>query len=96
MISGCLKSLSDQVKAEVNKAKRDQEDRLKDQKDVAAKLDKLKQGSFIKETEEALSKLLSNISQQVKSYLLRDEVSRAFCTWEEKDLPKSTTIYGGM
>ena len=86
MISGCLKSLSDQVKAEVNKAKRDQEDLLKDQKDVAAKLDKLKQGSFIKETEEALSKLLSNISQQVKSYLLRDEVSRAFCTWEEKDL----------
>ena len=88
MISGCLKSLSDQVKAEVNKAKRDQEDLLKDQKDVAAKLDKLKQGSFIKETEEALSKLLSNIFQQVKSYLLRDEVSRAFCTWEEKDLPE--------
>ena len=88
MISGCLKSLSDQVKAEVNEAKRDREDRLKAKKDVEVKLDKLRQGSFIKETEEALSKHLSDISQQVKSYLLRDEVRRAFCTWEENDLPE--------
>ena len=88
MISGCLKSLSDQVKAEVNEGKRDREDRLKAKKEVEVKLDKLRQGSFIKDTEEALSKHLSNISQQVKSYLLRDEVSSAFCTWEEKDLPE--------
>ena len=88
MISGCLKSLSDQVKAEVNEAKRDREDRLKAKKDVEEKLDKLRQGSFIKKTEEALSKHLSNISQQVKSYLLRDDVRSEFCTWEEKDLPE--------
>ena len=88
MISGCLKSLSDQVKAEVNEAKRDREDRLKAKKDVEVKLDKLRQGSVIKDTEEALSKHLSNISQQVKSYLLRDEVSSAFCRWEEKDVPE--------
>ena len=88
MISGCLKSLSDQVKAEVNEAKRDREDRLIAKKEVEVKLDKLRQGSFIKDTEEALSKHLSNICQQVKSYLLRDEVSSTFCTWEEKDLPE--------
>ena len=88
MISGCLKSLSDKVKAEVNQAKGDREDRLKAKKDVEEKLDILRQGSFIKETEEALSKHLSNISQQVKSYLLQNEVRSAFCTWEEKDLPE--------
>ena len=86
--SGCLKSLSDQVKGEVNNAKRTQEDRLKAQKDVEVKLQKLKDGAFIRETDEALSKHVKNISAQVKSYLQQDEVRSAFCTWEEKDLPQ--------
>ena len=88
MTSGCLKSLSDQVKAEVNNAKRNREERLKAQQDVEVKLEKLKQESFIKETEEALSKHLNNISQKVVSYLLQDDVRSAFCTWEKKDLPQ--------
>ena len=88
MNSGCLKSLSDQVKGQVNKAKRIWEDRLKDQKDVEVKLKKLKDGASIKETDEALSRHVKNISAQVKSYLQQDEVRRAFCTWEEKDLPQ--------
>ena len=88
MTSGCLKSLSDQVKAEVNNAKRNREERLKAQQDVEVKLEKLRQESFIKETEEALSKHLNNISQKVVSYLLQDDVRSAFCTWEEKDLPQ--------
>ena len=88
MNSGCLKSLSDQVKGEVNKAKRVREDRLKDQKDVEVKLKKLKDGASIKETDEALSRHVKNIAAQVKSYLQQDEVRRAFCTWEEKDLPQ--------
>lgn len=88
MTSGCLKSLSDQVKAELNKAKRNQEERLKAQQDVEVKLEKLRQESLIKETEEALSKHLNNISQKVVSYLLQDDVRSAFCTWEKKDLPQ--------
>ena len=84
MTSGCLKSLSDQVKAEVNNAKRNREERLKAQQDVEVKLEKLRQESFIKETEEALSKHLNNISQKVVSYLLQDDVRSAFCTWEKK------------
>ena len=88
MNSGCLKSLSDQVKGEVNNAKRTREDRLKDQKDVEVKLEKLKDGASIKETDEALSRHVKNISAHVKSYLQQDEVRSAFCTWEEKDLPQ--------
>ena len=88
MNSGCLKSLSDQVKGEINNVKRSREDRLKAQKDVEVKLEKLKDGAFIKETDKALSKHVKNISAQVKSYLQQDEVRSAFCTWEEKDLPQ--------
>lgn len=88
MNSGCLKYLSDQVKGEVNKAKRNREDRLKDQKKVEVKLKKLKDGASIKETDEALSRHVENIAAQFKSYLRQDEIRRAFCTWEEKDLPQ--------
>ena len=92
MTSGCLKSLSDQVKVELNKAKHNQEERRKAQQDVQKKLDKLRQGSFITETDEALSMHVNDISQQVKSFLLQDDVKRAFCTWEEKDLPQIDDI----
>ena len=88
MNSGCLKSLSDHVKGEINNAKRSREDRLKDQKDVEVKLEKLKDGAFIKETDKALSRHVRNISAQVKSCLQQDEVRSAFCTWEKKDLPQ--------
>ncbi|KAM7448138.1 hypothetical protein ABFA07_003866 [Porites harrisoni] len=88
MNSGCLKSLSDQVKGEINNAKRSREDRFKAQKDVEVKLEKLKDGAFIKETDKAISRHVKNISTQVKSCLQQDEVRSAFCTWEEKDLPQ--------
>ena len=88
MNSGCLKSLSDQVKGEVKNAKRSREDRLKAQKDVEMKLEKLKDGAFIKDTDKALSRHVKNISAQVKSCLQQDEVRSAFCTWEKKDLPQ--------
>ena len=92
MSSGCLKSLSDQVKVELNKAKHNQEERRKAQQDVEKKLDKLRQGSFLTETDKALSMHLNDISQQVKSYLLQDDVKRAFCTWEKKDVPQIDDI----
>ena len=92
MTSGCLKSLSDQVKVELNKAKHNQEERRKAQQDVEKKLDKLRQGSFITETDKALSMHLNDISQQFRSYLLQDDVKRAFCTWEERDLPQIDDI----
>ena len=88
MNSGCLKSLSDHVKGEINNAKRSREDRLKAQKDVEVKLEKLKDGAFIKDTDKALSRHVKNISAQVKSCLQQDEVRSAFCTWEKKDLPQ--------
>ena len=88
MNSGCLKSLSDQVKGEINNAKRSREDRFKAQKDVEVKLEKLKDGAFIKETDKAISRHVKNISTQVKSCLQQDGVRSAFCTWEEKDLPQ--------
>ena len=91
MNSDCLKSLSDQVKGEVNNAKRSREDRLKAQKDVEMKLEKLKDGAFIKDTDKALSRHVKNISAQVKSCLQQDEVRSAFCTWEKKDLPQIAT-----
>ena len=94
MTSGCLKSLSDQVKVELNKAKHNQEERRKAQQDVEKKLDKLRQGSFITETDKALSMHLNDISQQVRSYLLQDDVKSAFCTWEKKDLPQIDDIQG--
>ena len=92
MTSGCLKSLSDQVKVELNKAKHNQEERRKAQQDVQKKLDKLRQGSFITETDEVLSMHVNDISQRIKSFLLQDDVKRAFCTWEEKDLPEIDDI----
>ena len=92
MTSGCLKSLSDQVKVELNKAKHNQEERRKAQQDVQKKLDKLRQGSFITETDEVLSMHVNDISQRIKSFLLQDDVKRAFCTWEEKDLPQIDDI----
>ena len=92
MTSGCLKSLSDQVKVELNKAKHHQEERRKAQQDVQKKLDKLRQGSFITETDEVLSMHVNDISQRIKSFLLQDDVKRAFCTWEEKDLPQIDDI----
>ena len=52
------------------------------------KLEKLKDGVFIKDTDKALSRHVKNISAQVKSCLQQDEVRSAFCTWEEKDLPQ--------
>ena len=76
------------MKGEVNNAKRIREDLLKDQKKVEVKLKKLKDGAFIKETDEALSGHVKNISAQVKSYLQQDEVRSAFCTWKEEDLPQ--------
>ena len=88
MTSGCLKSLSDQVKVEVSNAKRNREERRKAQQDVEKKVDKLRRGSFIKETEEALSKHLNNISEQVRSYFLQDDVRSAFCLWKKSDLPQ--------
>ena len=91
MTSGCLKSLSDQVKVKLN-AKHNQEERRKAQQDVEKKLDKLRQGSFITETDEALSMHLKDISQKVISYLLQNEVRSAFCTWEKKDLPQIDDI----
>ena len=87
MTRGCLKSLSDQVKVKLN-AKHNQEERSKAQQDVGKKLDKLRQGSFITKTDEALSMHLNDISQKVISYLLQNEVRSAFCTWEKKDLPQ--------
>ena len=76
------------MKGKVNNAKWTQEGRLQAQKDVEEKLEKLKDGASIKETDEALSRHVENISAQVKSYLQQDEVRSAFCTWEEKDLPQ--------
>ena len=76
------------MKGEVNNAKRIREDLLKDQKKVEVKLKKLKDGASIKETDEAFSRHVKNISAQVKSYLQQDEVRSAFCTWKEEDLPQ--------
>ena len=76
------------MKGEVNNAKRIREDLLKDQKKVEVKLKKLKDGASIKETDEALSGHVKNISAQFKSYLQQDEVRSAFCTWKEEDLPQ--------
>ena len=87
-ISGHLTGLLDQVKAEVKNARRNRDERLKAREEVEVKLEKLKQGAFIKETEDALFNHVKRISVHVQSYLQSDNVRSAFCTWEEKDLPR--------
>ena len=76
------------MKAEVNNARRNRDERLKAREEVQVKLEKLKQGASIQETEEALSDHVKRISREVQSYLQSDDVRSAFCTWEEKDLPQ--------
>ena len=78
----------DHVKAEVKNARRNRDERLKAREEVEVKLEKLKQGTFIQETDNALSNHVKRISVHVQSYLQSDNVRSAFCTWEEKDLPR--------
>jgi len=87
-ISGHLTDLSDQVKAEMKNAQRNRQERLQAREEVEKKLEKLKQGNFIQEIDDAFSDHVKQLSGRVKSFLQSDNVKQAFCTWTEKDMPR--------
>ena len=80
--------MSDQVKAEIKNSKRNREERLKARKEVESELGELRQGNDISEIQKVFSDHVKHISGRVISYLQSDDVSRAFCKWTERDLPK--------
>lgn len=75
-------------------AKRNGEERRKVRKQLEVKLEKLKQGTSIREIEDAISNHVRTISQKMTSYLQSDEVSSRFCRWDEKDLPHISDCQG--
>ena len=86
-ISGEICDLSDQVKGEMRNAKRNGEERLQAREELEEKLEKLKQGSPIRDIEDAISDYVKQLCQKMTCYLQSDEVRRKFCTWTENDLP---------
>ena len=67
-------------------AKRNRQERLKVREQLKVKLEKLKEGIFIQEIEDAISIHVKNLCEEITSYMRSDEVKRRFCTWEETDL----------
>ncbi|KAL9963713.1 hypothetical protein ACROYT_G027246 [Oculina patagonica] len=86
-ISGELCNLSDQAKGEIRNAKRNEEERIKVREEVEGKLEKLKQGTPIRDIEDTISNHVEHIRQKMTSYLQLDDVRHRFCTWSDKDLP---------
>ena len=80
--------MSDQVKAEIKNAQRNREERLQAREEVEKRLEKLKQGNFIRDIDDAFSDHVKRLSGRLKSFLQSDDVKKAFCTWTEKDLPR--------
>ena len=80
--------MSDQVKAEIKNAQRNREERLQAREEVEKRLEKLKQGNFIRDIDDAFSDHVKRLSGRLKSFLQSDDVKKAFCTWTEKDMPR--------
>lgn len=68
-------------------AKRCGEERLKVREELEVKLEKLKQGTFIREIEDKIEDLVKKLGDELTSHFQSAEVRLRFCTWEEKDLP---------
>ena len=77
----------DQSKGEMHNAKRNVEERLKAREELEEKLENLRQGTPIRDIEDAISKHIKHLCQSMTSYLQSDDVRQRFCTWSDKDVP---------
>ena len=68
-------------------AKRSEEERLKVREGLEVKLEKLKQGTFIREIDNKIEDLVTKLGHELTSHFQSAEVGLRFCTWEENDLP---------
>ena len=80
--------MSDQLKGEIQNAKRNKEERLKAREELDEKLSKLKQGTPIREIEDAITSYVEQAQIKLASYLKTEEVRSKFFRWTEDDLPK--------
>ena len=81
--------MSDQLKGEIQNAKRNKEERLKAREELDEKLSKLKQGTPIREIEDAITSCVEQAQIKLASYLKTEEVRSKFFRWTEDDLPKT-------
>ena len=84
--------MSDQLKGEIQNAKRNKEERLKAREELDEKLSKLKQGTPIREIEDAITSYVEQAQIKLASYLKTEEVRRKFFRWREDDLPKTEEV----
>ncbi|KAJ7392749.1 hypothetical protein OS493_010404 [Desmophyllum pertusum] len=75
-ITGQLCNLSDQVKGEMRNAKRNGEERRKAREELEVKLDKLKQGTPIREIDDAISNHVKHLCGKMTSYLQSEDVRK--------------------
>ena len=80
--------MSDQLKGEIQNAKRNKEERLKAREELDEKLSKLKQGTPIREIEDAITSYVEQAQIKLASYLKTGEVRSKFFRWTEEDLPE--------
>ena len=80
--------MSDQLKGEIQNAKRNKEERLKAREELDEKLSKLKQGTPIREIEDAITSFVEQAQIKLASYLKTEEVRSKFFRWTEEDLPE--------
>ena len=78
----------DQAKGEMRNAKRNEEERLKAREELEEKLQNLKQGTPIREIEDAISNHVKHVCQKMTSFLQSDGVRYRFAKWSDKDLPR--------
>ena len=67
---------------------RNKEERLKAREELEEKLSKLKQGTPIREIEDAITSYVEQAQIKLESYLKTEEVRSKFFRWTEDDLPK--------
>ena len=80
--------MSDQLKGEIQNAKRNKEERLKAREELDEKLSKLKQGTPIREIGDAITSYVEQAQIKLASYLKTEEVRSKFFRWTEEDLPE--------
>ena len=70
-------------------AKRNKVERLKAREELDEKLSKLKQGTFIRKFEDAITSYVKQVQEKLASYLQTEEFRKKFFRWTEDDLPKT-------
>ncbi|RMX41275.1 hypothetical protein pdam_00023432, partial [Pocillopora damicornis] len=84
-----LKSLVNRLQREMQNAKRTKDERLKARKELDYKLNELKQGTPIREIEDAITSSVDQAQIKLASYLQTEEFRTKFFRWTEDDVPKT-------